>query len=193
MVNKMEIYIIEQDKDKFKYLNIYFSDLENVSLINQDIKKFLKDNTNIECVVSPANSFGIMDGGFDLALTEYYGTQLQERVQKYIIDNYFGEQPVGTSFIIETNKDNQYLIHTPTMRLPNKIKDKQVIYQAMRTTLIEAKKNNIKSIVIPMFGGSTGICHPNEIAKLMRLAYDQINDVPNNMDWDYAYKREIDE
>lgn len=188
----MKIYIIEKDKNKFKYLSIYFSDLENVSLINQDIKKFLKENPNIECVVSPANSFGIMDGGFDLALTEYYGNQLQERVQKYIIDNFFGEQPIGTSFIIETNKDNQYLIHTPTMRIPNKIKDKHVIYQAMRTTLIEAKRNNIKSIIIPMFGGKTVCCHPQEIAKLMRLAYDQINSVPDKINWDYAYKIEID-
>ena len=188
----MKIYIIEKDKNKFKYLNIYFNDLENVSLINKDIKKVLKENKDIECVVSPANSFGIMDGGFDLALTEYYGIQLQERVQKYIIDNYYGEQPVGTSFIIETNKDNQFLIHTPTMRTPNKIKDKQVIYQAMRTTLIEAKRNNIKSIIIPMFGGTAGGCHPHEIAKLMRLAYDQINNVPDRINWSYAYRIEID-
>ena len=187
----MKIYIIEKDKNKFKYLNLYFGDLENVSLVNQDIKKFLKDNKDIECVVSPANSFGIMDGGFDLALIEYYGIQLQERVQHYIIDNYFGEQPVGTSFIIKTNKDNQYLIHTPTMRTPSKIKDKQVIYQAMRTTLIEANNNNIKSIVIPMFGGKTGGCHSSEIAKLMRLAYDQINNVPDKINWDYAYRIEI--
>lgn len=26
-----------------------------------------------ECVVSPANSFGLMDGGLDLALSKYYG------------------------------------------------------------------------------------------------------------------------
>lgn len=78
------------------------------------------------------------------------------------------------------------------MRVPNKIKDKQVIYQAMRTTLIEAKKNNINSIVIPMFGGKTGGTHPNDVAKLMRLAYDQINNVPNKIDWDYAYKIKID-
>lgn len=77
-----------------------------------------------------------MDGGFDLALTEYYGNQLQERVQKYIIKNYYGEQPVATSFSINTNKYNQLLIHILTMR----------------TTLIEAYEKGVKNIVIPMFG-----------------------------------------
>lgn len=65
----MKIYIIERDENKFKYLRIYFGDLENVILVNADIKKFLKENKNIDCIVLPANSFGLMDGDFDLVLT----------------------------------------------------------------------------------------------------------------------------
>ena len=48
------------------------------------------------------------------------------------------------SIMIETKKDNQFLIHTPTMRTPEEIVDPRIIYQCMRTTLIVAKKNNIK-------------------------------------------------
>ncbi len=188
----MKIYIIEKDFEKFKYLKPYFSDTENVELINKDIIKFLDENKHIHCVVSPANSFGIMDGGYDLALRNYYGMQLQDRVQKYIMDKFYGEQPVGTSFIIPTGKDNQLLIHTPTMRTPDKIKDKTIIYQCMRSTLIEAKKNNITSIVIPMFGGLTGCSKAQEIAKMMRLAYDQIETGTSKIDWDYAYKIKFD-
>lgn len=164
----MKIYIIKRDENKFKYLRIYFGDLENVILVNADIKKFLKENKNIDCIVLPANSFGLMDGGFDLVLTEYYGNQLQERVQKYIIRNYYREQPVGTSFSINTNKNNQLLIHTPTMRTSNAIIDKTIIYQAMRITLREAYEKGVKNTVISMFGGETGCCHPQDIAKLMR-------------------------
>ena len=120
----MKIYIIEQNKRYFKYLYPYFHDFEDVVLINDAFESFMKKNKKkIECVVSPANSFGLMDGGYDLALTEYYGIQLQQRVQDYIIQHYLGEQPVGTSFIIETKKDNQYLIHTPTMRTPESVTD----------------------------------------------------------------------
>ena len=180
----MDIYIIERDERKFKYLIPYFRN-EKVKLVNDSFEHFIINN-KVQCVVSPANSFGLMDGGYDLALTEYYGDQLQERVQQYIVDNYYGEQPVGTSFIVEAGKDNQYLIHTPTMRTPEEIVDARIIYQCMRTTLIVAKQNNIESILIPMFGGSVGNVKPQVISKMMYKAYEQIQNPPKKIDWDYA-------
>lgn len=181
----MEIYIIEKDSKKLKYLEVYFESEKNVKLINEDFKVFMKNNW-VQCVVSPANSFGLMDGSYDLAITNWYGNQLQERVQEYIIKNYLGEQPVGTSFMIETKKDNQFLIHTPTMRTPEEIVDPRIIYQCMRTTLIVAKKNNIKSILIPMFGAHVGKVKPQIVAKMMWKAYTQVNNPPTKIDWDYV-------
>lgn len=178
----MKIYIIEKDFNKFKYLQLYFND-EDVILINESFEKFIK-NTEVQCVVSPANSFGLMDGGYDLALSKWYGNQLQERVQKYILENYYGEQPVASSFIIDAGKDNQYLIHTPTMRTPGKIVDTRVIYQAMRTTLMVAKQNKIESILIPMFGGLTGCVKPQVVAEMMYLGYYQIMNPPKKLSWD---------
>ena len=169
----MKIYIIEKEKEKFKYLVPYFDDLQDVVLVNTDFTSFINSHF-VECIVSPANSYGIMDGGYDLAITNYFGKDLQQKVQDYIIENYYGEQPVGTSFIIETNRDNQFLIHTPTMRIPSIVKDDLIIYQCMRTTLMLAKENNIESILIPMFGCLTGGVSPQRVSKLMRLAYDQL-------------------
>lgn len=186
----MKIYIIEKNKEKFKYLKLYFDDISDIELINMDFITFMKNNY-VQCVVSPANSFGIMDGGYDLALTKWYGNQLQERVQEYIIKNYYGEQPVGSSFIIEAGRDNQFLIHTPTMRIPEKIKDEKIIYQCMRTTLIEALKNDIDSILIPMFGGLTGCVNPQIVAEMMRKAYDQLKDIPTKIDWNYSEKLKL--
>lgn len=178
----MKIYLIEKDFSKFKYLQLYFKD-ENVILVNESFEKFIK-NTRVQCVVSPANSFGLMDGGYDLALTRWYGNQLQERVQKYIIENYYGEQPVASSFIIDTGKNSQYLIHTPTMRTPEKIVDTRIIYQSMRTTLMVAKANGIKSILIPMFGGLTGCVRPQVVAEMMYLGYCQIMKPSKEISWD---------
>ena len=56
-----------------------------------------------DCMVSAANSFGLMDGGVDLAITNYFGGSLQSRVQQVILEHYNGEQPVGTSFITPNN------------------------------------------------------------------------------------------
>lgn len=72
-----------------------------------------------DCMVSAANSFGLMDGGVDLAITNFFGAALQTRVQQVILARYNGEQPVGTSFIVETGHPaHPFLAHTPTMRVP---------------------------------------------------------------------------
>lgn len=86
-----------------------------------------------DCIVSPANSFGIMDGGFDKALIEYFGNSLMERVQNKIKDEYAGEQPVGTCLIVNTGDEKHpYLAHTPTMRIPRIIREYDTVYNAMR-------------------------------------------------------------
>lgn len=180
----MKIYIIEKNKEKFSKLVPYFDDLENVILVNTDFETFMKNN-DVECVVSPANSFGLMDGGYDMAITKWYGKEIQQKVQNYILEKYYGEQPVGTSFIIDIN-ENEKLIHTTTMRTPEKIKDETIIYQCMRMTLITAIQNNIHSILIPMFGGLTGDVPPQNIAKMMRYAYDQIQKPPEKISWEYV-------
>ena len=185
----MKIYLIERDYHKFVFLKAYFNQ-EDIELVNDSFENFMEQN-KVQCIVSPANAFGLMDGGYDLAITEWYGNQLQERVQQYIIEHFYGEQPVGTSFIIKTNKDDQYLIHTPTMQTPQLIEDPRVIYQCMRTTLIEARKNNIESILIPMFGGSCGGVKPQIVAKMMWAAYTQLQNPPSKIDWDYAEKIEL--
>lgn len=182
----MKIYLIEKNKEKFKYLVPYFDELEDVVLINSDFRTFMNSN-EIECIVSPANSYGIMDGGYDLAIINYFGRSVQDKVQEHIIKNYYGEQPVGTSFLININ-ESQKLIHTPTMRTPDRIKDETIIYQCMRTTLLTAKQNNIKSILIPMFGGLTGGIHPNIIARMMRYAYDQVNSPQEEPNWENIRK-----
>jgi TctA family transporter len=58
----------------------------------------------------------------------------------------------------------------------------------MRTTLITAKQNNIENILIPMFGGLTGGIHPKNISKMMRYAYDQVQEPPEKITWEYIRK-----
>ena len=56
----------------------------------------------------------------------------------------------------------------------------------MRSTLMCAYQNNVQSILIPLFGGGCGEVHPQTIAKMMKLAYDQIHNPPKKLDWDYV-------
>ncbi|MBQ7712992.1 MAG: macro domain-containing protein [Clostridia bacterium] len=141
----------------------------------------------VECVVSPANAFGLMDGGYDAAITAWFGEQLPKRVQRYILENYYGEQPVGTSFLIDAGRDGQKLIHTPTMRVPSKILDPAVVYQSMRTTLMTALGAGVRSIVIPVFGGRTGGVPDGLAAKMMWLGYDQVMRPNRTIDWETVW------
>ncbi len=184
----MEVYIIDEDKKKLEYLKSYFGN-DNVSFVNEKFSDFM-EKSNVECVVSPGNSFGIMDGGYDLAITKWFGEQLQNRVKSYILDNFYGEQPIGTSFIINANEKGNRLIHTPTMRTPQIIKEPLIVYQCMRSTLMCAYQNNVQSILIPLFGGGYGNVQPITIAKMMKFAYDQINNPPKVINWAYIEKIE---
>jgi len=133
-----------------------------------------------------------MDGGYDAAITRWFGRELMEKVQEYIIENYYGEQPVASSFIIDTNKEGIKIIHTPTMRIPSAISDPMVVYHSMRSTLIEAIKADVKCVVIPAFGGATGGLEYSIIAYMMRKAYLQLRNIPDKLDWAYAYRWEFE-
>ena len=186
----MKIYILDRNSDNCQYVQQYFGGQADVEVVTAEFEDFMNDYP-VECVVSPANAYGLMDGGYDLAITHYFGDQLQKRVQQHIIEHYYGEQPVGSSFMIDAGKEGRKLIHTPTMRTPQPIKDPLVIYQCMRTTLMCAYENNVDSILIPLFGGGCGEVHPKLIAEMMWKAYDQIHNPPKKLDWDYVEEREI--
>jgi hypothetical protein len=61
-----------------------FLGLSHVEIVNWRFE----DLEECDCMVSAANSFGLMDGGVDLAITDYFGVELKYRVQKTIIRAY---------------------------------------------------------------------------------------------------------
>ena len=170
----MKIYLLDINDKIVKAFKKDFVSYSNVEVIHDDFAHFMDEHDDIDCVVSPGNAFGIMGGGYDKAITDYFGHGPEEEVQKYIARHLCGEQQVGTSIIVDIPNTNKKLIHTPSMRLPSVIKDPTVIYHCMRSTLLCALKNNIKCIVIPAFGGATGRVAPETISKYMRLGYEQI-------------------
>lgn len=52
-----------------------------------------------DALVSPANSFGEMGGGLDLAIRDCFGFVLQTRVQEQIRKQHYGELLVGQAII----------------------------------------------------------------------------------------------
>ncbi|ECF7296829.1 phage tail protein [Salmonella enterica subsp. enterica] len=173
----------------------YFQNTENVEIIRRPFETV----PEFDCMVSAANSFGLMDGGVDAAITTYFGTQLQRRVQKYIIQEYLGEQPVGTAFITETGDgEHPWLIHAPTMRVPLIIDGTDAVYNATRAALLAIFQHNksvaeykkIKSVVFPAMGAGCGQVPPESVARQMRLAWDGFINCATEINWQYASDRQ---
>lgn len=143
-----------------------FDGFEEVEVV---FKRF--EDTDFDCVVSAANSFGLMDGGVDQCITDYFGVQMMHRVQNRIIQEYAGEQPVGTSIIVpgitfdmigsERRFDRtKYVAHTPTMRVPRDVMGSDHPYKAMKA------------------------------AKQMALATFHVMNPPKQINWYYASGRD---
>jgi len=91
-----------------------------------------------DAVVSPANSFGFMDGGIDALYSDRFGWTVQKRLQRLIVDRHRGELLVGNAEIVETDYLRlPYLIAAPTMRVPMILGRETVTpYLATRATLL---------------------------------------------------------
>jgi O-acetyl-ADP-ribose deacetylase (regulator of RNase III) len=131
-----------------------------------------------DAIVSPANSFGFMDGGIDLLYSEYFGRQLQDALQAKIRNLSFGELPVGQAMVVETGHEKiPFLISAPTMRVPMDISQTVNCYLAFRAALIAAIIHNqteprkISSVLVPGLGTGVGRLSPEVCAKQMFAAY----------------------
>ena len=72
-----------------------------------------------DAIVSPANSFGFMDGGIDALYSQSFGWRVQERRRLAIADRHHGALIVGAAEIVETDAPIiGYVIAAPTMRVP---------------------------------------------------------------------------
>lgn len=181
----MEIYLLDRNKDMTDAWHRAFDNHccnENIHIINDTLVNFLI-NYNIDGIVSPANSFGIMDGGYDKAIIDIFGEELQQKVRETLKWEVGGYQTPGTCITVPFN-ENLTLFHTPTMRYPEEIADGRIVFDCMYNTIKAARLSKCKAIVIPAFGGCTGALDFDVIARYMCMGweYDKFYDIKSNWD-----------
>lgn len=123
-------------------------------------------NKEVDCVMSPGNSYGFMDGGLDQALVDAYGPRLEVEVQTAISIRYHGELPVGSTVTITKNPRNMPdVIYAPTMRGPRILSPTgDEVYTAVRATLAAATSLFCDTLVIPACGCGVGALPPRIMA-----------------------------
>ena len=164
-----------------------FLGLPNVAIVNG-----VFEDQDFDCMTSAANSFGLMDGGIDRAIVNFFGEYIQEEAQKRIIEEFRGEQPVGTSFIIDTKcEEHPFVAHTPTMRIPMNISNTDNTYCAMYGVLTAVWNYNrtgrakINRLACPGLGTAIGEMPHDRAANQMAAAYR--NFIPRSeLNWEHA-------
>ena len=140
-------------------------------------------------VVSPANSFGFMDGGIDALYLDHFGPEIQLRVRRQIYDHHNGELIVGIADIVETgDTEIPFLIVAPTMRVPMVLRDSVNAYLAARAVFLLLAKgcfvsgqykgnkvaDHVHTVALPGLGTGVGKIGFNTCAHQVRSA---INDI----------------
>lgn len=172
-MKKLRVNLIHVDKFLGKAWETHFSEYSDVHIIDGDITKI-----SCDAVVSPANSFGFMDGSLDYLLSERFGWHIQEALQKEIQESDLGELLVGNTITLKTGDEKvPYLISAPTMRVPMNfnIATSGNAYLAMKAILIACKNNSeINSVSIPGLCTGCGRMPYHIAAKQMFLAYEEV-------------------
>ena len=139
-----------------------------------------------------------MTAGIEAAVVRRFGESLMARVQQQIMDQYFGEQPVGTAFIIPTDDPLlPFLAHSPTMRVPGNIEGTDKVYAATWAALLAIQAHNqtaahrIEVIAFPAKGTGFGGVRFDEAARQMAVAYRNFLAPPHRIDWDYVAERQL--
>jgi O-acetyl-ADP-ribose deacetylase (regulator of RNase III) len=173
----VKLYLIDSSSDLTHEWQEQFGDCPAVEVLSGDYFQ-----TPADAMVSPANSFGIMDGGLDLAIRNQLGLAVERKLQEVIVAKYHGELPVGCAEIIETNDERwKYLISAPTMRIPESIRFTINPYLAFRAILLAIQNFNrandsskIDSCVCSGLGTGVGGVSPATCARQMRAAYQNM-------------------
>ncbi len=134
-----------------------------------------------DAVVSPANSYGFMDGGIDAVYTYQFGPGLQRRLQTVLAEEHDGELPVGQAVIVPTGDAMiPWCISAPTMRSPEPVADTVNAYLAMRAALHAVLEHNrrgqapIRSVLCPGLATAIGGMPVDRCARQMRTAWDRV-------------------
>lgn len=176
-------------------------DLPNVTLHRGSIF-----DISCDAIVSPANSYGFMDGGIDMIYSRRFGWGVQERLQEKIKRRHHGELLVGAAEIVETGDEAfPFVIAAPTMRVPMVLGYTVNPYLAARAVLLlieqgtvdggdfdgERVSNLVHSVAFPGLGTGVGRVGPNMCAHQVRQAIEEVygesREYPAS--WDDAVRR----
>jgi O-acetyl-ADP-ribose deacetylase len=114
----------------------------------------------VDAIVNPANSLGIMGGGFGGTIKRQGGDIIQHEAM--------GRAPIAIGAAIITGAGAlpcQHVIHTPTMEEPGQKIGAENVRRAARAALIASDRMQFKTIGFPAMGTDLGDVPLDEAAR----------------------------
>ncbi len=163
----MKLVLVDQNRVLVDHWKREFAAFPEVGVVRGHILSLAQN-----AIVSPANGYGVMDGGIDLLYLQYFGMEVQDRVLDAISRRQEGYLPVGTSIVVKTGHPQiQYLVVAPTMVVPEPVPPANSFF-AMSAALRAARSNTgITHLYCPGLGTGTGQIPPELAAAEMANAY----------------------
>ena len=192
-MNNIYFEFRDLNKECCEALQSAFNDIPNVNVVNRNICQ-----GSANAVVSASQSHGYMDGGVDGAINTWLssydptGDRLDVHVRSIIHEVYYGEQPVGTCLFIPTKHPLvKWLLHVPTMKVPEDVSNTYNAYTAFRAVLVNLLNFNkqandadtIRNVLCTGFCTAAGCMSANNSAKQMRMAWDSVLYNKNDYNW----------
>ena len=164
----MRLVLIDDSADVVSALRVAFAPHREVEVNDGDLLARAEN-----AIVSPANSQGFMDGGFDRELVRFFGPAIERRVRDAIALRPEGQLPIGASIVVRTDHPRvPWLIVAPTMISPEFV-EPQNAYRAMRAVLrLMAQVPELtRGIFCPGLCTGVGGVEPTLAAREMATAY----------------------
>src|ERR1041385_7657247 len=116
----MRLHLVDRNQEIVMAWEKAFEQFPEVNVQHADIL-----NVAEHCLVSPANSYGFMDGGIDAAYRVFFGAQIERTAQEAVMKRPEGHLPVGASLVVRTgNARIPFLIVAPTMVMPEEVESR---------------------------------------------------------------------
>ena len=176
------MHLRDINPDVVKAWNQFFTRGGRVEISEGDVLEL-----DVSAIITPSNSFGIMEGGLGDTLNKLSKGKLESRIRKMIQDKHAGEMPVGMAEIIKSGMDKpSMVVVAPTVRVPIRMTNPTVSsYLATRGALRalaaymrdQSEENGgqkIESVAFVGMGTGGGKCPPAVAAFQMYEAYCQV-------------------
>jgi O-acetyl-ADP-ribose deacetylase (regulator of RNase III) len=146
-------------------------------------------DADVDAIVSPANSFGFMDGGIDALYLDHFGREVMGDLRRAIVRERHGELLVGDALIIETGSaELPWMIAAPTMRVPMRLGETVNPYLAARAVFLlvehgrmptgpyvgEPIREHVRRVAMPGLGTGVGQVSGAVCAHQVRQAIDDV-------------------